>query len=88
MIAQSLGSPNRDNFETPPWESRNKKPFGCEFHEKAQGEPLAGREATAPSVIREIKKVHRGEQAPRNGSLALPKDPAVKPFGPKGLLNV
>jgi hypothetical protein len=53
-----------------------------------QGEPLAGREATAPSVIREIKEVQGREQVPRNGSLALPKDPAVKPFGPKGLLNV
>jgi hypothetical protein len=29
MNAQSLGSPNRDNFETPPWESREKEPFGC-----------------------------------------------------------
>jgi hypothetical protein len=24
MIAQSPRSPNRDNFETPPWESRDK----------------------------------------------------------------
>jgi hypothetical protein len=23
------GSPSRDNFETPPWESRDKVPFGC-----------------------------------------------------------
>jgi len=52
-----------------------------------QGEPLTGREATAPSIIREIKKVQGREQAPRNGSLALSKDLAVKPFGLKGLLN-
>jgi hypothetical protein len=26
---QSLGSTNQDNFETPFWESRDKKPFGC-----------------------------------------------------------
>jgi hypothetical protein len=29
MIFQSLESSNRDNFGTPSWESRNKKPFGC-----------------------------------------------------------
>jgi hypothetical protein len=29
MNAQSPGSPNRDNFRTPLWESREKKPFGC-----------------------------------------------------------
>ncbi len=29
MIAQSLESPNRDNFGIPSWESRDKKPFGC-----------------------------------------------------------
>jgi hypothetical protein len=29
MIVQSLGSPNWDSFGTPPWESRDKKPFGC-----------------------------------------------------------
>jgi len=29
MSAQNPGSPNRDNFGTPPWESREKEPFGC-----------------------------------------------------------
>jgi hypothetical protein len=29
MNAQSPGNPNRDNFETPLWESREKEPFGC-----------------------------------------------------------
>ncbi len=29
MNSQSPQSPNRDNFGTPPWESRDKKPFGC-----------------------------------------------------------
>jgi hypothetical protein len=28
MMAQSPGSPNRDNFRTPLWESRDKEPFG------------------------------------------------------------
>jgi hypothetical protein len=47
-----------------------------------------GREATTPSIIRKIEKVQGGEQAPQNGSLALPKDTAVKPFSLKGKLNV
>jgi hypothetical protein len=47
-----------------------------------------GREATAPSIIRKIEKIQGGEQVPRNGSLALPKDVAVKPFNLKGKLNV
>jgi hypothetical protein len=64
-----------------------EKPFGCRLHGQPQGEPFSGREATAPSVIREIEKVQGGEQAPRNGSLALPKDVAVKPFSFNGLLN-
>ncbi len=63
-------------------------PFGCSSRKELQGEPLTGREATAPSIIRKIEKVQGGEQAPRNGSLALPKDAAVKPFSPKGKLNV
>ncbi len=29
IFAQSPESPNRDNFETSPWESREKEPFGC-----------------------------------------------------------
>ncbi len=29
MSVQSLESPTRDSFGTPPWESREKVPFGC-----------------------------------------------------------
>jgi hypothetical protein len=29
MNSQSFGSPNRDSSGTPPWESQDKKPFGC-----------------------------------------------------------
>jgi hypothetical protein len=36
MTLQSFGSPNRDNFGTPPWESRDKKPFECGCHGEAQ----------------------------------------------------
>jgi hypothetical protein len=36
MDAQSPGSPNRESFGTPPWESREKVPFGCSLHAKLQ----------------------------------------------------
>ncbi len=88
MNAQSPGSPIRDSFGTPLWEFREKEPFGCSLRAELQGEPLTGREATAPSIIRKIEKVQGGEQVPRNGSLALPKYAAVKPFSLKGKLNV
>jgi hypothetical protein len=29
MMGQSPGSPNRDSFGTPLWESRDKEPLGC-----------------------------------------------------------
>jgi len=32
MDAQSPGSPTRDNFKAPPWESREKVSFGCSLH--------------------------------------------------------
>jgi hypothetical protein len=32
MNTQSPGSPNRDSFGTPFWESREKEPFGCRCH--------------------------------------------------------
>jgi hypothetical protein len=36
MDAQSLRSANRDSFGTPPWESREKMPFGCSLGRKLQ----------------------------------------------------
>jgi hypothetical protein len=36
MNAQNPGSPNRDSFGTPLWESREKEPFGCSLHAKLQ----------------------------------------------------
>jgi hypothetical protein len=36
MNTQSLGSPNRDSFETPLWESREKVPFGCKCDNEMQ----------------------------------------------------
>jgi hypothetical protein len=36
MTSQSFESPNRDNFGTPPWKSRDKKPFECGCRKEAQ----------------------------------------------------
>ncbi len=46
-----------------------------------------GRGAAAPSIIRKIKKVQRGEQVPRDGGLLLTQDVAMEPFGLQGHLN-
>ncbi len=31
MSVQSPGTPTRDSFGTPTWESQEKEPFGCSF---------------------------------------------------------
>jgi hypothetical protein len=36
MAAQSPGSPNRDSFKTPTWESQEKEPFGCSLRAELQ----------------------------------------------------
>jgi len=36
MSVQSPGSPNRDNFGTPLWESHEKEPFGCKCGKELQ----------------------------------------------------
>ncbi len=43
MSSQSPGSPNRDSFRTPPWESRDKKPFGCRSRGRMQRILYGGR---------------------------------------------
>ncbi len=43
IILQSGKSPNRDNFGTPPWESRDKKSFGCRCRKEAQRLLYGGR---------------------------------------------
>jgi hypothetical protein len=49
MTIQSPGSPNRDNFETPLWESRDKKPFGCNLRGVTQSILYGGRWWLPPS---------------------------------------
>jgi len=43
MNAQSPESPNRDNFGTPLWESREKVPFGCKCGRETQRILYGGR---------------------------------------------
>jgi len=49
MSVQSPGSPNRDNFGTPLWESREKEPFGCKSHGELQRILYGGRWWLPPS---------------------------------------
>jgi hypothetical protein len=50
MSSQSLESPNRDSFRTPPWESRDKKPFRCRSHGRTQRILYGGRWWLPPSL--------------------------------------
>ncbi len=43
IVPQSCKSPNQDNFRTFPWESRDKKPFGCKCCGEAQRILYGGR---------------------------------------------
>jgi hypothetical protein len=49
MSVQSPGSPNRNNFGTPLWESWEKKPFGCKCSRKLQRILYGGRWWLPPS---------------------------------------
>jgi hypothetical protein len=46
-------SPNRDSFGTSPWESQDKKPFGCRSHGQTQRILYGGRWWLPPSPGRE-----------------------------------
>jgi hypothetical protein len=43
MSSQSPGTPTRDSFGTPPWESREKVPFGCSLGGELQRILYGGR---------------------------------------------
>jgi len=49
MSVQSPGSSTRDNFGTPPWESREKVPFGCGSYGVTQRILYGGRWWLPPS---------------------------------------
>ncbi len=50
MNTQSPGSPNRDNFGTPLWESQEKMPFGCKCGGETQRILYGGRWWLPPSL--------------------------------------
>jgi hypothetical protein len=63
MSFQSPGSPNWDSFGTPSWESRDKKPFGCECRGQMQRILYGGRWWLPRSPVRgesSESKVARG----------------------------
>jgi len=63
MDAQSPGSPTRDNFGTPPWESREKVSFECSLRGELQRILYGGRWWLPPSPGRDESnesKVARG----------------------------
>jgi hypothetical protein len=49
MFVQSFGTPTRDSFGTPPWESREKKSFGCSLGGEVQSILYGGRWWLPPS---------------------------------------
>jgi hypothetical protein len=49
MSSQSLETPTRDSLETPPWESREKVPFGCSLGGELQRILYGGRWWLPPS---------------------------------------
>ncbi len=51
----------------------------CYFAFIPQSEPHTGREATAPSIIIEIRKVQGREETPPDGGVVTPKDFLMKP---------
>jgi hypothetical protein len=90
MSSQSLGTPTgivSGQFGTPIWESREKEPFGCSLREVTQREPQSGKEVAAPSIIREIHKIHGREDMPPDGGIILAQNVHVKPLVSKTTLN-
>jgi hypothetical protein len=53
MSSQSPGSPNRDSFGTPPWESRKKMSFECSLRAELQRILYGGRWWLPPSLGRD-----------------------------------
>ncbi len=87
MTVQSLESPTRDSFGTPPWESREKVPFGCGSRGVTQRTPGEGEEEATTSLIRIIQEVHGGKVMPPDGGIIRSENVQMKPLFPKGELN-
>jgi hypothetical protein len=82
---------NQDNFGTISGlqlgSPKKKNHLDVASAERCRVNPLWGGRQQPHQSLEKLRKYKGGEQAPRNGSLALPKDAAVKPFSPKGKLN-
>jgi hypothetical protein len=59
MSSQSPGTPTRDSFGTPPWESREKEPFGCSLGRELQRILYGGRWWLPPSPGRDELSVSK-----------------------------
>jgi len=53
MSSQSIGTPTRDSFGTPPWESREKVPFRCSLGGELQRILYGGKWWLPPSPGRD-----------------------------------
>jgi hypothetical protein len=67
MSSQSPGSLTRDSFGTPPWESREKVPFGCNAENTIWGKvvdsPSPGRgESSESKVARGLSQHQKGAE--------------------------
>jgi hypothetical protein len=60
MSAQSPGNSTRDSFGTPPWESREKVPFGCGSRRVTQRILYGGRWWLPPSPARGLSQHQKG----------------------------
>jgi hypothetical protein len=45
-----------------------------------ESEPHARREATAPSIIREMHKIQRGKEMPPDAGIVLPQNAPMEPL--------
>jgi hypothetical protein len=72
MNYQNPGTPTQDSFGTPPWESREKEPFGCSLGRELQSILYGGRWWLPPS--------------PGCGESSVSKCPWLVPT-PKGVLE-
>jgi hypothetical protein len=70
MTSQNVGNPNRDSFETLPWESWDKKPFRCGCHGEAQSILYGGRWWLLPNL-------GHGESSESESPLAYPSTKGV-----------
>jgi hypothetical protein len=72
MNVQSPGSPNRDSFGTPLWESWEKKPFGCSLRAKLRrrGKVVASPESRS-WWVKWVQVAHGLSQHPKGAEWVL-----------------